>query len=92
MLDMGKSNPETVRVQLNYPPEVVEQPIIYRLIKEYGLIPNIRRANIEMKTGGFLFLELTGDRDSLSRALAWIQSTGIVLDSIGLDGNQEWVV
>jgi ABC-type methionine transport system ATPase subunit len=83
---------DTIRVQLNYPPGVVEQPILYRLVKEFGLVPNVRRANIDLRTGGFLFLELSGARESLKRAITWLQEQGIAVDAIGIDGAQEWAI
>jgi hypothetical protein len=90
------SNPESqqdmIRIQLNYPRSVVDQPILYRLVTEYGLVPNIRRANIDVRTGGYLFLELSGERTSLMRALTWLEAIDIAIDAIGLDGSEEWAI
>lgn len=83
---------DTIRVQLNYPPSRVVEPVVYHLIKDYGLVPNLRRANFDDRTGGFLFLELTGARDRLEDALHWLDSLGISVNPIGLDGTQEWAV
>ncbi len=83
---------ETIRVQLNYPLERVKEPILYHLVMDYGLIPNIRRANIDVHTGGFIFLELTGEKESLRRGLEWLQGLGITVSAIGVDGTQEWAV
>ena len=83
---------ESIRVLLDYPLEQVKEPIIYHLVTDYHLVPNIRRANIDVRTGGFLFLELSGERQNLDRALDWLQATGIDIDAIGLDGTQEWAI
>lgn len=83
---------ETIRVQLNYPLEWVKEPVLYHLVTDYGLIPNIRRANIDIHTGGYIFLELTGDRDALQRGLEWVQSLGITVSALGVDGAQEWAL
>ena len=83
---------ETIRVQLNYPKEQVQEPILYRLVTKYGLVPNIRRANIDARTGGFIFLELTGKKDELEKAIYWLEKIGIQVSAIGLDGTEEWVV
>ncbi len=85
-------NQDTIRIQLNYPAEVVDQPIVYRLVTEFGLVPDIRRANIDMRTGGFLFLELTGEREKLQHAVEWLQAAGIRVDAIGVDGTLEWAI
>lgn len=83
---------DSIRVQLNYPLEHVEQPILYHLVMDYGLVPNIRRANIDIRTGGFIFLELTGEKKALSDALAWLADQGITVNAIGLDGSEEWAI
>jgi ABC-type methionine transport system ATPase subunit len=83
---------ETIRVQLNYPLERVKEPILYHLVMDFGLIPNIRRANIDVHTGGFIFLELSGEKEALDRGLKWLEQIGITVSAIGLDGTQEWAV
>lgn len=87
-----ESDRDTIRVQLNYPLELVQEPILYELIMQFGLIPNIRRANFDWKNGGFIFLELSGERRALERGLAWLQERGITISGIGLDGTQEWAI
>ena len=83
---------ETVRIQLNYPLSQVKRPILYELVRDYGLIPNIRRANMDVRTGGYIFLELTGDHHAINRALLWLEAIGVGVDAIGLDGTEEWAV
>ena len=83
---------DTIRVQLNYPATTVDQPIVYRLVTEFGLVPDIRRANFDARTGGLLYLELTGEREDLRRALTWLEGIGIGVDAIGVDGALEWAI
>lgn len=83
---------ETVRIQLTYPPSQVRRPILYELVRDYGLVPNIRRANMDERAGGYIFLELTGDHHAINRALLWLEAIGVEVDAIGLDGTQEWVI
>jgi len=83
---------DTIRVRLTFPVRIVRDPIVYRLISEFQVVPNIRRANIDVNSGGYLFLELTGARENLDHAIAWLQSVGIGLDAIGLDGSEEWAI
>ena len=51
---------ETIRVQLNFPLQEVTKPIVWRLAHDFGLKFSIRRASIDIRTGGFTVLELTG--------------------------------
>lgn len=71
------------RVQLNYPVERVDAPVLYHLIKEYHLIPDIRRADIDLQTGGYLVVELKGDPDDLEAALEWLELTEIAVEELG---------
>ena len=70
---------KTICIQLNYPLERVKEPILYRLIKDFGLIPNIRRANIEIHSGGFIEMELTGNSEALEQGLSWIETCGVTV-------------
>ncbi len=83
---------DTVRVQLNFPLEQVKEPIIWHLAHDYGLKFSIRRASIDIRTGGFTVLELSGPRERIEAGLAWTQAQGVEVTSIGLDGTDEWVV
>ena len=82
---------ETIRVQLNYPLERVKEPILYHLVMDYGLIPNIRRASVDVHTGGFIVLELTGEKGQLDRGLKFLEGCGITVTDVGVDSvQQEW--
>ena len=83
---------ETLRVQLNYPLERVREPILYQLVVNYGLIPDIRRANFDLHSGGFIVLELSGEKEALDRGLKWLEEVGVTVSAVGLDSTQEWAV
>jgi L-aspartate semialdehyde sulfurtransferase ferredoxin len=68
-------------LRLTYPPRLINEPIIYRLGHEFGLMTNIRRANVS-RDQGWVVLELRGDDDDLRRAIAWAQETGIVVEPV----------
>jgi L-aspartate semialdehyde sulfurtransferase ferredoxin len=83
---------ETIRVQLNYPLEQVKEPVLYHLVMDYGIVPNVRRANIDVHTGGFIVLELTGEKDSLDRGIQFLEKCGITVTTAGVEPTQEWAV
>ena len=60
---------EVMRVKLDYPLERVKEPIIYHLVTDYRLVPNIRRANIDHNAGGMMILEIEGDPDDLEAGI-----------------------
>jgi len=67
----------TRSVRFEYPLDQVRAPVLYHLIVDFGLIPNVYRANIDVHTGGFLEMELTGDPAALERALQWVGQQGV---------------
>ena len=81
---------ETRRVQLNYPVERIDEPILYRLIVDYDLVPDIRRANIDPRSGGFIVLQLSGAPEALNRGLEWLKQAGIMVGKPGVDGEEPW--
>jgi ferredoxin len=50
------------KIVLRFTAETADQPIIYRLTKDYDLIINILKASINPHKEGTMVLELTGDR------------------------------
>lgn len=67
------------RVLLTYPAELVPEPVIYRMIKQYEVIPSIRRADIG-DDQGWVIMEIEGDAAEIERALEWVASTGVRVD------------
>ncbi len=84
------SQNEHIRVQLDYPLEQVRQPIIYHLVKDFNLIPDIRRGNIDSHTGGMLVLQIEGTQENLTAGVAFLRGLGITVTDVG-DGTS-WTI
>jgi len=80
---------KTIRVRLSYPIDRVKEPVLYHLILDFGLIPNIHRANIDVHTGGFIVLDLSGEPDKLDKGVQWMQSLGVTVKTVVSDGVEE---
>ena len=65
------------KLVFRFPPSLVEQPFIYHLVKDFGLIVNILRADINPKKEGRLMLELSGSEPDYRRAIDWLQKEGL---------------
>ncbi len=65
------------KIVLRFPPHVVEQPTIYHLIKDYDLMVNILRADINPRKEGRLMMELSGSEVNYQRALDWLKTQGL---------------
>jgi len=71
-----------VRVKLVFPEHLVKQPIIARLVREFDVMPNIRRASIEEHMG-WIICELGGETAAVEKAVAWLNDLGIEVDLLG---------
>lgn len=66
--------------RLTFPEEHVTDPVIYHLVKDYDVVPNIRRAAIENHFG-WLVLEVSGEPTRVQAAKEYLQSQGITIDN-----------
>lgn len=69
------------RLHLTFPPDLASEPVIQQVGTEFGLVTNIRRANIEER-GGWVILEVDGDADRVAAAVAWLAERGLQVDRI----------
>lgn len=69
------------RVKFTFPQDLVTQPLIYNLGRNFEIVTNIRRADIRDNMG-WMLLELEGDEDELARGIEWMVQTGVRVDPI----------
>ena len=60
------------KIVLRFPPRLVDQPIIYRLVKDYDLQFNILKASITPNEEGILVLELAGKKKDYDEAIRFL--------------------
>ena len=68
------------KVVLNFPPHLIDQPIIYRLIAEQGLKVNILRAQITPKELGNMVVELNGNKAKMEAGLGFLRDLGVEVE------------
>jgi hypothetical protein len=73
-----------VRLRLTVPAELVQKPLLYHLVKDFDLVPNVRRADVRADHG-WVVLELEGAEDRLQRGVAWLEEQGVTVDPIERD-------
>ncbi len=73
------------RVVLTFPPSLVDKPITYHLVKDYGLVFNILRARITPQEEGRLVLEIEGERENLNRGIRFLKDLGIRIEPLAQD-------
>jgi ABC-type methionine transport system ATPase subunit len=72
------------RVRLTFPPALIQEPIVYRLVKDFDLVINIRRADVKADHG-WMALELEADERALERGVKWLKDKGVQVDPIERD-------
>jgi len=75
----------TTKIVLRFPPELTDQPVTYRLIKEYDLMVNILRGRITPKEEGMLVLELTGPKKQLDQGMTFLAELGVETKRVSKD-------
>lgn len=73
---------KTKKYFLRFPKCETEKPLVYQLVKEYGLIVNIFSAKVTQDQEGFLVLDITGAEADVNRGLDYIRSYGVIIDNV----------
>ena len=73
-----------LRLHLTFPEGLIKDPIIWRLGRQYDIITNIRRANVEEDVG-WVILEVEGAEEALDQGISWMTEMGVQVDR--LDGD-----
>jgi ABC-type methionine transport system ATPase subunit len=72
---------ETLRVKFTFVEQLIKEPIIWKLARQFDVITNIRRADVTDERG-WVILELDGERDEIDRALDWVREQGVRVDPV----------
>ncbi|MCY3800810.1 MAG: NIL domain-containing protein [Chloroflexi bacterium] len=69
------------RVKFTYPTSKIQEPIIYKVSRDFELVSNIRRAEVTDKVG-WVVLELEGEQDAIDAALDWVRGQEVRVDPV----------
>lgn len=72
-------------IVLRFPKEIVNQPIVCNLVREFDLSFNILKATISPRKEGLLVMELSGHRKNFSRGVNYLKEHGVSIKTIGQD-------
>jgi ferredoxin len=73
------------RVVLQFAHNLVDQPIVYKLVKEFDLQFNILRASVTPQEEGLMVLELTGKKENFEKGVEYLKSSGVRLQPLSQD-------
>lgn len=72
----------TKRYVLTFPPDKVNEPLTYHLIKDFRMEINILKADINTGKEGKLLLEFRTEKKEMERGLKYIKEKGIDVASV----------
>jgi len=78
-----KTKKETVRarVYLTFPKDLVKQPILCMLAKQFDVIFNIRGSTVTAEMG-LVALEIDGKQPEVEKAVRWLKEKGVIVEPI----------
>ena len=87
MTDKEKTTKKNIskRVVLHFPKRMVDEPILYHLIKDYDLQFNILKASITPEAEGLMVVELKGIRNNLDQGIQYLIDSGVKVQPLSHD-------
>ena len=73
------------KIVLRIPRNLVGEPIVYHLVKEYDLVVNVLRAQVMNDEEGKIVVEVEGSKESLEQGMKYLRSRGVHLEMLGKD-------
>jgi ABC-type methionine transport system ATPase subunit len=78
-----KANQDTVRerVYLTFPKELIKEPVLSQLSKQFDVIFNIRGSTVTAEMG-LVALEIDGKDSEVAKAIVWLRGKGVTVEPI----------
>ena len=73
------------RIVLTFPHKLLDEPIVYKLVKDFDLVFNILQAKITPKEEGLMVLELKGKKENYAAGLKYLTSLGVKIQPLSQD-------
>jgi ferredoxin len=72
-------------LSLRFPPDIVNEPVVVNLVREFDLTFNILKATIYPRREGLVVMELSGHKKNFQKGVRYLKSLGMKVESIGQD-------
>jgi ferredoxin len=73
------------KIVLHFPHRLVNQSIVYKLVKDYDLQFNILKAYVTPQEEGLMILELTGEENNFNKGIEYLTSSGVKIQPLSQD-------
>ena len=67
---------------LKFPKETIDQPIISKLVKKYGVEFNILKADINLQQEGVMVLEMVGHKAKVDEGIKYLKDVGVLVERV----------
>jgi ferredoxin len=78
------------KIVLNFPKKLIDQPIVYKLIKDFDLKFNILKASITPDAEGIMVLDLDGDKKKIEEGIKYLKDQGVRVEPLSKDIKVDW--
>ena len=78
------------KIVLIFPKQKIDQPIVYKLIKEFNLVFNILKASISPDQEGHMVLELEGENAEIEKGIKYLKEQGLKIEPLSKDIKVNW--
>ena len=75
------------KLKLTLPTELITEPMVYNLSREYRLTANIQRASMN-EGKALVVLDLDGSEEDLNQGVAWIMARGVEIEPLEMEAKQ----
>jgi ABC-type methionine transport system ATPase subunit len=69
------------RIYLTFPKELIKEPILCSLAKQFDIVFNIRGSTVTAEMG-LVALELDGKQSEVEKAVNWLKEKGVIVEPI----------
>lgn len=73
------------RIVLHFPSRLVDQPIVYKLVKDFDLQFNILKAYVTPQEEGLMVFELIGEEENFNKGIEYLTSCGVRIQPLSQD-------
>jgi len=70
-----------VMLHLIFSQDMIKEPVIYTMAREYDVIPNIRRAKVTEEIGE-VTLELSGTEEAMEKGRRYLEEKGVKVEPV----------
>ncbi|HVO94650.1 MAG TPA: NIL domain-containing protein [Terriglobales bacterium] len=81
MATKAKQSRVRERIYLTFPKDLIKEPVLSRLSKQFDIVFNIRGSTVTSEMG-LVALEIDGNDGEVAKAIAWLKAQGVAVEPI----------